>query len=204
MSLRGLSGVIGQGQHRNLDRIIRADELQQLAMDAMRNMLKAAIALPVADDVVGIFNADRQGGWCPQFVGLVVTDVEDFPGESLTGSFDQGVNWFSRLLPLQVQPLPDSETIKPNSALATTFTHGVGVQLPLSSMTTYSHPLAPKPPSPLKNSSAGISSFSASASFMGKAFGATKRLVGRGMPQKLFSQAATFADHNHARDCLHQ
>src|SRR5690242_21026804 len=74
------------------------------------------------------------------------------PGGSTTGSLDQGVTWFSRLLSDQVYPAPDSETWNPNAGLATTLIQGAGVHCPSPRTVTYSRPSSRKPPSPLKNS----------------------------------------------------
>src|SRR5207247_11455425 len=77
------------------------------------------------------------------------------PGGSLTGSFDQALSWFSRLLTDHVYPEPDSETWKPNRGFAITLIHGAGVHRPSRRMTTYSRPSCAKPPRPLKNSRSG-------------------------------------------------
>jgi len=44
---------------------------------------------------------------------LTLGTVIASPGASLTGSFDHGVSWFSRLFSDHVYPAPDSETWKP-------------------------------------------------------------------------------------------
>src|SRR5712691_126406 len=77
------------------------------------------------------------------------------PGVSLTGSFDQGVSWFSRLLTDHVYPAPDSETWKPKPEFAITLIHGAGVHRPSPTIVTYSRPSAAKPPKPLKSSRVG-------------------------------------------------
>src|SRR5215831_7732227 len=77
------------------------------------------------------------------------------PGWSLTGSFDQGVSWFSRLLSAHVYPAPDSETWKPSRSFAITLIHGAGVQCPSSSTIEYSRPSSTKPPRSLSNSRRG-------------------------------------------------
>src|SRR3972149_10981733 len=77
------------------------------------------------------------------------------PGGSLTGSFDQGVSWFSRLLTDHVYPEPDSETSKPNPGFAITLIHGAGVHRPSPRTVTYSRPFPSKPPRPLKSSRSG-------------------------------------------------
>src|SRR6266542_5760352 len=77
------------------------------------------------------------------------------PEGSLTGSLDQGVNWFNWLLTAQVQPEPDSDTKNPNEELATTLIQGAGVHCRSPRSVTYSRPPSPKPPRPLKNSSSG-------------------------------------------------
>src|SRR6266481_8924563 len=74
------------------------------------------------------------------------------PGGSLTGSFDQAVTWFSRLLTDHVYPEPDSETWKPKSRFAITLIHGDGVHRPSSRTVTYSRPSRANPPSPLSSS----------------------------------------------------
>ena len=71
------------------------------------------------------------------------------PGGSLTGSFDQAVSWFSRLLTDHVYPAPDSETWKPKPGFAITLIHGAGVHRPSSRTVTNSRPSFAKPPSPL-------------------------------------------------------
>ena len=76
------------------------------------------------------------------------------PGGSLTGSFDQAVSWFSRLLPAQVKPDPDSETWNPKAWFAMTLIQGAGVHWPAPRIVTYSHPSFANPPRPLKNSQA--------------------------------------------------
>src|SRR5688500_10665824 len=77
------------------------------------------------------------------------------PGGSLTGSFDQAVSWFSRLLTDHVYPEPDSEAWKPKSGFAITLIHGAGVHRPSRRMVTYSRPCFAKPPRPLKTSRSG-------------------------------------------------
>jgi hypothetical protein len=52
------------------------------------------------------------------------------PVRSATGSFDQGVIWFSRLFSDQVYPLPSTAAWKPKLRLATTLIQGAGVDLP--------------------------------------------------------------------------
>ena len=71
------------------------------------------------------------------------------PGGSLTGSFDQAVSWFSRLLTDHVYPEPDSETWNPKPGFAITLIHGDGVHRPSPRTVTYSRPFSAKPPSPL-------------------------------------------------------
>src|SRR5206468_9987534 len=85
------------------------------------------------------------------------------PGGSLTGSFDQAVSWFSRLLADQVYPEPDSETWNPKPGLATTLIQGAGVHCPSPSTVTYSRPSRVNPPRPLKNSRSGVGAGTASA-----------------------------------------
>ena len=75
------------------------------------------------------------------------------PGGSLTGSLDQGVNWFCWLLTAQVQPEPDSDTKNPKEGLAITLIQGAGVHCRSPRIVTYSRPSSPNPPRPLKNSS---------------------------------------------------
>src|SRR5512134_1776499 len=87
------------------------------------------------------------------------------PGGSLTGSLDQAVSLFSRLLTDQVYPAPHSETWNPKSGLAMTLIQGAGVHCPSPRTVTYSRPSGVNPPRPLKNSrsSAGggtVSAFS--------------------------------------------
>src|SRR5579863_7770287 len=74
------------------------------------------------------------------------------PGGSVTASLDHGVSWFSWLLSDQVEPEPDSETMKPNEGFAMTLIHGSGVRKPAPRTVTYSRPLSAKPPKPLKHS----------------------------------------------------
>src|SRR5882672_10801491 len=78
------------------------------------------------------------------------------PGGSLTGSFDQAVSWFSRLLTDHVYPEPDSETWKPKLGFAITLIHGAGVRRSGPRTITYSRPSSAKPPRPLKRSSPGV------------------------------------------------
>src|SRR3954470_20314726 len=72
------------------------------------------------------------------------------PGGSHTGSFDQGVSWFSRLLPAHVNPDPDSVTRNPNRGFATTFDQGAGVFSPRPRTVTYSDAFSSNPPSPFQ------------------------------------------------------
>ena len=46
----------------------------------------------------------------------------------MTGSFDHGVSWKSRLLRLQVKDAPSAEVWKPNDALEMTLIQGCGVE----------------------------------------------------------------------------
>src|SRR6266851_3652851 len=46
---------------------------------------------------------------------------------SVTGSFQNGVSRFSRLLSAQVNEEPDEETMVPNEGFAMTLTQGIGV-----------------------------------------------------------------------------
>src|SRR6202043_3847327 len=96
---------------------------------------------------------------------------------SLTGSFDQGVSWFSRLLTAQVYPAPDSETWKPKPGFAMTLIQGAGVHCPSPSTATYSRPSASKPPRPFQSSSSRRGGAGASG---GAAAG--RRARGRGPP----------------------
>src|SRR5438093_11208712 len=77
------------------------------------------------------------------------------PGGSLTGSFDQAVSWFSRLLTDHVYPEPDSETWKPKPGFAITLIHGDGVHRPSPRIVTYSRPSIAKPPKPFQSSRSG-------------------------------------------------
>src|SRR5712691_10959141 len=77
------------------------------------------------------------------------------PGGSLTGSFDQEVSWFSRLLTDHVYPEPASDTWKPKLGFAITLIHGAGVHRPWPRIVTYSRPSTAKPPNPLKSSRSG-------------------------------------------------
>jgi hypothetical protein len=52
------------------------------------------------------------------------------------GSFANGVNLFSRLLPAQVNAAPELVTMVPNSGFAMTFDQGNGVSRSPSSTTT--------------------------------------------------------------------
>ena len=90
------------------------------------------------------------------------------PGGSLTGSFDQALSWFSRLLTDHVYPEPDSETWKPNRGFAITLIHGAGVHRPSRRMTTYSRPSCAKPPRPLKNSRSGCEFATSGVRFVGE------------------------------------
>src|SRR3954468_22199426 len=78
-------------------------------------------------------------------------------GGSRTGSFDQGVSWFSRAFSDHVYPEPLSDARKPNAGFAMTLTHGAGVDWPGPRIVTYSLPPSANPPRPLKNSSSGRS-----------------------------------------------
>src|SRR5207247_10114434 len=73
------------------------------------------------------------------------------PGGSLTGSFDQAVSWFSRLLTDHVYPEPDSETWKPKPGFASTLTHSDGVHRPSPRIVTDSRPSTAQPPKPVQS-----------------------------------------------------
>src|SRR6185295_11747063 len=77
------------------------------------------------------------------------------PGASVTGSLDQGVSLFSRLLIDHVYPAPDSDTWNPSTGLATILIQGAGVHCPSPRTVTYSRPSSTKPPRPFQNSSSG-------------------------------------------------
>ena len=74
------------------------------------------------------------------------------PGVSLTGSFDHGVSWFSRLLTDQRITAALGRNLKAERGLAITFIQGAGVAWSPSRMVTYSRPSLSNPPMPLKNS----------------------------------------------------
>ena len=118
-------------------------------------VLEAAVSGPMAGDVGRFRTSDRFA------VGLQSSPLSSSrtysasTGGSLTGSFDHGVSWFSRLLPAHVYPAPDSDTWNPNEELAITFSQGAGVDWPGPATMTYSRPSLSNPPSPLKNSSCG-------------------------------------------------
>src|SRR5947209_7718823 len=84
------------------------------------------------------------------------------PGVSETGSFDQGVSRFSRLLSAQVVPRLLSVTRQPNSGFASTLLQGAGVCSPASRRITYSRPSSLNPPRPLSNFGFWILDFGAS------------------------------------------
>ena len=117
----------------------------------------------------------------------------------MTGSFDQAVSWFSRLLTDHVYPDPDSETWKPNPGFAITLIHGAGVHCPGPRTVTYSRPAASKPPRPLKNSSARGDSTTAGTGFaasgrrsggVGAASGRCARVIcSASVPRRLDSTA---------------
>ncbi len=98
------AAAVAERQARDLDGVVERHELQQVERDAVRLVLEAAVALAVAGHVgMRPVVADRQRGRAPQLAGvLVAEDRAPRPGGSLTGSFDQGVSWFSRLLSDQV------------------------------------------------------------------------------------------------------
>src|SRR6185369_4483838 len=69
--------------------------------------------------------------------------------------FDHGVSWFSRLLPAQVNPEPDSVTRNPKPGFATTLDHGAGVVSSRLRTVTYSDAPASNPPTPFQKSRLG-------------------------------------------------
>ena len=85
-------------QPRQLDRILRSHENGEVRGDPLMLVLEAAVPLSVAHDV-----GTRRHGSAGASV-LQISPVSSSrrkrasPGGSLTGSFDHGVSWFSRLL----------------------------------------------------------------------------------------------------------
>ena len=152
MSRRGRAGGVAERQARNLDRVLERHIQQQVERDAVRLVLEPAVARPVTSAVERAKVVNRRRRRAPQITGLVVPHVDRFPGRSVTGSFDHGVSWFSRLFRDHVYPLPSAATWNPNVGLAMTLIHGAGVACSGPSRVTYSLPSAANPPRPLKNS----------------------------------------------------
>ena len=94
--------AIGQHEARNLDRIVDRHVLQQIRCNLMRDMFEAGVSAAVAGDISRGRVANRQRRRSPEVACVIVSQVERFAGRSLTGSFDHGVIWFSRLLTDQV------------------------------------------------------------------------------------------------------
>ena len=76
----GAAGFVLQREAGNLDGIVGRHELQEIADDAVRGVLEAAVALAVACDVDGSFVANGQRRGRPDFAGAFVADIESFAG----------------------------------------------------------------------------------------------------------------------------
>ena len=63
-------------QHRDLERVVGRDELDEVEVDAVVEMLEPAVAGAVPGDVGRLLAPDRQGRRAPQLAGLVVADVD--------------------------------------------------------------------------------------------------------------------------------
>jgi hypothetical protein len=122
-----VTGSILQRQDRDFDRVLGCYELQQLTVDAVRLVFKPTEPLPVTGNVAGAFDTNRQRRRTPDRPLSSSRMYSASPGQSLTGSFDHGVIWFSLLFEHHVLLDPDSETRNPNCSLAITFTQGTGV-----------------------------------------------------------------------------
>ena len=81
---------------------VRLDELDQIELDAAVEVLEAAVPGPMARDVRRFRASNRLRGRAPDSPLSSSRTYSASPGGSLTGSFDHGVSWFSRLLPAQV------------------------------------------------------------------------------------------------------
>ena len=88
---------------------------------------KDGITLPVPDQG-RLRRRNRQRGWTPGLAALFISQVDDFPGGSETGSLLHGVSRFVWLFSDQVNPRPLSETRNPNIGLAITLDQGAGAR----------------------------------------------------------------------------
>ena len=152
----GLAGPVLDRQPRDLHRVVH-----RARTGAGSGRCRATYARSgCSPDRAGRRRATRPPGWAARSGPRARRSLRrgrrwSRPGGSVTGSLDQGVSWFSRLLSDHVYPAPDSETWKPNAGLATTLIQGAGVHCPSPRTVTYSRPSSTKPPRPLKNSNSG-------------------------------------------------
>ena len=70
------AGPVLDGQHRDLQRIVERDELDQVEADSIADVLESAVAEAMSGDVRRFLATDRQGRRTPQFAGLLVTHVD--------------------------------------------------------------------------------------------------------------------------------
>ena len=85
----------------------------------------AGQALGVRDGVVHALRAPGRWGDAPDVAAAPVPAAGTTrPGGSATGSLDQAVSWFRRLLSAQVGPAPLSDTKQPRPGLASTLIQG--------------------------------------------------------------------------------
>jgi hypothetical protein len=119
----------------------------------------------------------------------------------VTGSFDQGVSWFSRLFSDQTWPLP-SRDLKAEAGIGDHVDPGRRRGLPVRRTMTYSRPSSAKPPVPLKNSSAEVSkaaaAWRAGASVFGPRAHRRWRAGRRGQRVDLLADAAAAGDQHDA------
>src|SRR5688572_1439025 len=70
-------GKVAKHEARNLDRVIERNELDQIELDGMRGVLKAAVTAPMAGDI-GCAVADRLRGRRPKVATLLVPNKDRF------------------------------------------------------------------------------------------------------------------------------
>ena len=72
----GAPGSVLDGQHRDLQRLVERDELDQVEADAVVDVLEPAVARAVTGDVGRSLEPDRLGRRAPQLTALVIADVD--------------------------------------------------------------------------------------------------------------------------------
>ncbi len=77
--------LIDQLQSRNLYRVVKRNELQQLKRNSMRDMFETAVALPVPDSVGRGLLQDRKRGRPPQVSRVLITHIDCLPRRVANG-----------------------------------------------------------------------------------------------------------------------